>query len=300
MCRTGTVEEMRRPAVLWISLPLLMVVTALACRSTAEPEKTYPIRGQVLSVGTNAINGRREVSVKHEDIPGFMPAMTMAYFVKTPALLDGVAPGDLFTATLVLKGGDMYLDDVKKTGSAPLPPDAKPVKAMDVMEPGDEVPDEPLQDQTGATRRLSAWRGRVLAVTFVYTRCPVPDFCPLMDRRFAELQRAIAADPALRDRAHLVSVSFDPARDTVDAIRAHAKARGADPRTWSYLTGSPAAIDRVTSRFGVSTINEADGAQTISHNLRTAVVGPDGRLIKIYSGSEWTVEGLLADLRDAR
>src|SRR5687768_2136406 len=102
MCRTGTVEEMRRPAVLWISLPLVVFVIASACRSTAEPEKTYPIRGQVLSVGTNAINGRREVSVKHEDIPGFMPAMSMAYFVKTPALLDGVAPGDLLTATRVL------------------------------------------------------------------------------------------------------------------------------------------------------------------------------------------------------
>lgn len=281
-------------------MPLSALLSFGACQSTAEPEKRYPLRGQILSVGDNPISGKREVSVKHEDIQGFMPAMTMAYFVKVPALLDGLSPGDLFTATLVLKGGDMYLEEIKKTGREPLPPDAKPVKAMDVMQPGDEVPDDPLLDQTGETRRLSSWRGRALAVTFVYTRCPVPDFCPLMDRRFADVQRAIAADPALRERAHLVSVSFDPARDTVDVIRAHAKERGADPRTWSYLTGSQAAVDRFTSRFGVSTINETDGAGTITHNLRTAVVGPDGRLIKIYSGSEWTVEGLLADLRDAR
>ena len=281
-------------------MPLIVMVVLPACRSTAEPEKRYPLRGQILSVATTAVDGKREVSVKHEDIPGFMPAMTMAYFVKVPALLDGLSAGDLFTATLVLKGGDMYLEEIKKTGREPLPPDAKPVKAMDVMEPGDDVPDDPLQDQTGATRKLSDWRGRALAVTFVYTRCPMPDFCPLMDRRFADVQRAIAADPALRDRAHLVSVSFDPERDTVDVIRAHAKARGADPQTWSYLTGSPAAVDRFTSRFGVSTIKEADSAQTITHNLRTAVVGPDGRLIKLYSGSEWTVEGLLADLRDAK
>lgn len=279
---------------------LLALVSLPACGSTAEPEKRYPLRGQILSVGGPPVDGKREVSVKHEDIPGFMPAMTMAYFVKVPALLDGLSPGDLFTATLVMKGGEMYLEEIRKTGREPLPPDAKPVKAMDVMEPGDEVPDDPLQDQTGETRRLSSWRGRALAVTFVYTRCPVPDFCPLMDRRFADVQRAIAADPALRDRAHLVSVSFDPARDTVAVIRAHAGARGADPRTWSYLTGSQAAVDRFTSRFGVSTINETDAAETITHNLRTAVVGPDGRLIKIYSGSEWTVEGLLADLRDAK
>jgi protein SCO1/2 len=300
MCRAGTVKEMRLPCGLWISLALIALTGLSACRSTAEPEKRYPLRGQILTVGSNAVSGQREVSVNHEDIPGFMPAMTMAYVVKTPALLDGVSPGDLFTATLVLKGGEMYLEEIKKTGRQPLPPDAKPVKAMDVMQPGDEVPDDPLQDQAGETRRLSAWRGRALAVTFVYTRCPVPDFCPLMDRRFAEVQRAIVADPVLRDRAHLVSVSFDPARDTVDVIRAHAKARGADPRIWSYLTGSQAAVDRFTSRFGVSTIAETDGARTISHNLRTAIVGPDGRLIKIYSGSEWTVEGLLADLRNAR
>lgn len=279
---------------------MIALVGLPACRPTAEPEKRYPIRGQILSIGATPGTGSREVSVKHEDIPGFMPAMTMAYFVKVPALLDGLSPGDLFEATLVRKEGDMYLDALKKTGSQPLPPDAKPVKAMNVMEPGEEVPDDPLQDQTGETRRLSSWRGRALAVTFVYTRCPVPDFCPLMDRQFADLQRAIATDPALRNRAHLVSVSFDPARDTVDAIRAHAKARGADPRTWSYLTGTHAAVDRVTSRFGVSTINETDAAQTISHNLRTAVVGPDGRLIKIYSGNEWTVDALLADLRDAK
>ena len=291
---------MRLPCRLWISLVLIGVASLSGCRSAAEPEKRYPIRGQILSVGTHAVSGQREVSVKHEDIPGFMPAMTMAYVVKVPALLEGISPGDLFTATLVLKGGEMYLEAIKKTGRQPLPPDAKPTKAMDVMEPGEEVPDDPLQDQTGQTRKLSAWRGRALAVTFVYTRCPVPDFCPLMDRRFADLQRAIAADPALRDRAHLVSVSFDPARDTVDVIRAHAKARGADPRTWSYLTGSQAAVDRFTSRFGVSTIAENDGAQTISHNLRTAIVGPDGRLIKVYTGNEWTVDALLADLRNAQ
>jgi protein SCO1/2 len=291
---------MRFRGGIWISFVLLSLIAPAGCRPAAEPDRRYPLRGQILAIGANPVSGLREVSVKHEDIPGFMPAMTMSYTVKVPALLDGLAAGDLFTATLVLKQGEMYLEAIKKTGHQPLPPDAKPVKAMNLMAPGDEVPDDPLTDQTGETRRLSDWRGRALAVTFVYTRCPVPDFCPLMDRRFADLQRAMAADPALRDRAHLVSVSFDPARDTVDAIRAHAKSRGADPRTWSYLTGSPAAVERVTSRFGVSTIVEGDGGQTITHNLRTAVIAPSGRLIKIYSGSEWTVDALLADLRDAK
>jgi protein SCO1/2 len=127
----------------------------------------------------------------------------------------------------------------------------------------------------------------------------VPDFCPLMDRHFAELQKAIAADPRLRNRVHLASVSFDPTHDTPTVIAAHAKARGADPRTWSYLTGAPEAVDHFTSRFGVSTILEKDPADTITHNLRTAVVDTQGKLVKIYSGNDWTVDALLADLRDA-
>src|SRR5918995_4050123 len=132
MCRAGTVGEMRFACRIWISL--LLIATLPACRSTAEPEKRYPLRGQILSVGSNPVSGQREVSVKHEDIPGFMPAMTMAYVVKVPALLDGLSAGDLFTATLVLKGSEMYLEDIKKTGHQALPADAKPVKAMDVME----------------------------------------------------------------------------------------------------------------------------------------------------------------------
>jgi protein SCO1/2 len=117
-----------------------------------------------------------------------------------------------------------------------------------------------------------------------------------MDRHFGDLQRAIAADPALRDRVHLASISFDPAHDTPEVIAAHAKARGADPRYWSYLTGEPAVIDRLTSRFGVSEIAD-QGADTITHNLRTAVIDPKGRLVAIHSGNDWTVDALLNELR---
>lgn len=264
----------------------------------AEPDRTYALRGQILAIQQPRPDGRRQFTVKHENIPNFMPAMTMPYAVKEPA--DPVQPGDLVTATLVLHPtGDVYLTNLKKTGHAELPAGAAAVTMMDVMNPGDEVPDDPLVDQAGVTRKLSDWRGQSLAVTFVYTRCPLPDFCPLLDRRFAELQRAIAADARLKDRVHLVSVSFDPAHDTPAVIQSHAKARGADPRAWSYLTGPPAIIDHFTSRFGVSTIADKNTAETFTHNLRTAVIDRKGRLVKIHSGNEWTVETLLADLREA-
>lgn len=277
-------------------LALLLVATAIV-GCAREPARQYPLKGQIIAVGRNPVVGRTEITVQHEDIPGFMPAMTMAYFLKDGTRTDGIVAGDLFTATLVVNGGELYVQDLQKTGHAPLPPTARPVKIMDVMDPGDVVPDDALQDQTGTTRRLSDWRGLALAVTFVYTRCPVPDFCPVMDRHFADLQRAIRADPALRDRAHLASVSFDPQHDTPAVIAAHAKERGADAAVWSYLTGDAQAIDHLTSRFGVSALAEHDAPQTITHNLRTAVIDAKGRLVKFYTGNEWTVDELLNDLR---
>ncbi|HEX9368952.1 MAG TPA: SCO family protein [Vicinamibacterales bacterium] len=292
-----------RPSRPGISLAIaaFSVTAGLGGCRKAEPVRQYTLKGQIVAIGAGrSPTGDRDVTVKHEDISNFMPAMTMAYAVRGPQELNGFAPGDLISATLVVKGGggEVYLTDLKKTGHADPPAEARPVKIMEVMNPGDEVPDDPLQDQTGATRRLSDWRGKALAVTFVYTRCPLPDLCPLMDRHFGELQRAIAGDPGLRDRAHLISISFDPAHDTPAVIQAHATARGADPRTWSYLTGASAAIDHIASRFGISVIAGND-PQTITHNLRTAVIDRKGRLVKVHSGNEWTVDAMLADLREA-
>jgi protein SCO1/2 len=118
-----------------------------------------------------------------------------------------------------------------------------------------------------------------------------------MDRNFGTLQKAIKGDARLRARAHLVTVSFDPTYDTTEVIRRHAKARGADPAVWSYLTGTPAAIETMTSRFGVSAVPDKDARGTITHNLRTVIVDTDGRLVKIYTGNDWTPEALLNDLR---
>lgn len=277
--------------------PALLLVCACVGGCSHAAAKTYPIHGQIFALSAPQPGRRAEITLKHGDIPGFMPAMTMPYAVENATNVAGLTAGDVIDATLVVDGDQAHLEAIRKTGHAALPPDAKPVRVMEVMQPGDLVPDDPVIDQTGLTRRLSDWRGRALAVTFVYTRCPVPDFCPAMDRQFGVLQKAIAADGRLRDRAHLVSVSFDPAHDTAALIRRHAEARGADPALWSYLTGTEASIDHLTSRFGVSTIHEQDAGETITHNLRTAIVDPDGRLVKIYTGNDWTPDAVLNDLR---
>jgi protein SCO1/2 len=269
----------------------------MGCSAGRDPSaRQYQLHGQVLAL----VPDRHELTVKHADIPGFMPAMTMAYRVKDAKLLDGLSRGDVITATLNVRDSEAWLSAIQRSGHVEIADPGPVPRVMDVLEPGEVVPDTVLQDQNGRPRRLTDWRGRAIAVTFVYTRCPMPDFCPLMERQFAEAQRRILSDRNLAGGVHLVAVSFDPQHDTPDVLNAHARARGTDPEVWTYLTGTPASVEDVTSRFGVSVMREQENAATLTHNLRTAVIDPRGRLVKIYSGNDWTPSMLVEDLREAR
>lgn len=275
---------------------IIALLLGLACSRTPPPQ-TYQLTGQVLTVqpATN------EILVKHDDIPGFMPAMTMPYGVKDPALLKDRVPGDLITATLVVEAGVPHLSAIAKTGSAPLPNDARttiPAAAgVSLLKPGDPLPDLPLVDQDDTPIAPAGFRGSAMAITFIYTRCPLAQFCPLMDRRFAEVQAIVAADPSLAGRIKLLSISFDPAFDRSQVLRAHAKKLAADPAVWRFATADEAVVDRLAAAFGVNVIREKDG--TITHNLRTAIVDSGGRLTQILDNNAWTAEELVRGLRDA-
>jgi protein SCO1/2 len=242
---------------------------------------------------------RQELTIKHEDIAGFMPAMTMPFRVRDRKLIDGLAAGDLVKATLVVESNNAYLSRVERTGHSTVADAPPPHPAMQALNRGDAVPDAVLVDQDGKPRRLSEWRGRALGVTFIYTRCPLPTFCPLMDRNFQEVQRTIAADSGLRERVHLLTVSFDPTFDTPSVLAAHAKRLGADPALWTFATGDRPTIDRLTEEFGISVLREGDGQEDVVHNLRTAVVDGEGRLVEVFNGNEWKAADLAAALRSA-
>ena len=277
---------MRASAALVIGLLLLLG----ACARGRE----YELRGQVLAVDAD----RQELTIKHGDIRGFMPGMTMPFKVKSATLLSGRTPGDLVTATLVVRDDMAYLSAVTPTGHAPLtePPPAKP---MDVLDEGAAVPDLKLTDDSGAPRSLADWRGRVLAVTFIYTRCPLPDFCLRMDQDFAAVQRAALADPRLRQRMALLSITFDPEHDTAPVLAEHARHAGADPRIWRFATGEPEAIARFAGRLGVAVFREGTDPGALAHNLRTAVIKPDGTLATILNGNDWTPAAFLDAVRRA-
>jgi protein SCO1/2 len=274
---------------------LVFALIALAGCSSPPAARQYEVKGQILSINPE----RQEVLVNHEDIPGFMSAMTMPYKVNDPALLEGKQPGDLFTATLVVEEVNAYLSTLNKTGSAPIPDNSTVplITAADLLDPGDVVPDQVLVDQDKLPRLMVSLRGHRVALTFMYTRCPLPEFCPRMDRNFAEVQAAIKADPALAD-VRLVSVTLDPAFDTPDVLKKHAEALKADPALWYFVTGDPQEVAAFSRAFGVTAEPGEPGAMMV-HNLRTAVIDPDGRLVSVESGNMWTPAELVADLKAA-
>ena len=274
---------------------LVLAVTFVACGGSAPEPRQYELQGQILAMRPEA----REVTIRHGDIKGFMPGMTMPFMVEDRALLEGKQPGDLVTATLVVGETEAHLSSITKTGTAPIenPIDVTRTEGAILM-PGDIVPDQLLVDQDGVPVPISSLRGHRVALTFMYVRCPLPDFCPRMDRNFAAVQKTIKSTPELAD-VRLVSVSFDPEFDTPPELKKHAQALGADPAVWKFVTATPEEMDKLTGRFGVHVERDDQKSINITHNLRTAVISPDGRVVKVHSGTDWTPAQLVADLKAA-
>jgi protein SCO1/2 len=287
--------------VFFLSVFAVIATLAPACGGTSD-ERSYRLQGQVLSVDPSG----KKAHIKHEEIQGLMPAMTMPYEVRDAKLLDGLAPGDLINATLIIESNAAYLSAVTRVGSAPLeaPPAETATMAassgFELLKPGEEAPDAGFVDQDGRPRDFKSFRGQPVVVTFMYTKCPMPTFCPFLDRNFAAVQKALESDPsraALKGRVRLASISFDPLSDTPAVLKQHAAKLDADPRVWTFLTGDRDEIDRFARRFGVIIARSPTEPLDITHNLRTSIVDADGKLVTTYTGNEWTPEQLLADLK---
>lgn len=288
--KAGRLETMRRFDAVAL---VLIVMLGAACRQ-APPARQYELTGQILEVRTD----RNEVVIKHGDIKGFMPGMTMPFKVRPSSLLEGRTSGELVTATLVVEEVDAYLSTLARTGEAPLPEDPPPVEEPKTLTPGDAVPDAALVDQDSAPTFISSLKGRPYAVTFIYTRCPIPDFCPLMDRHFKAVQEAIKTTPAIA-RVRLVSVTLDPAYDTPAILKPYATRLGADPSVWTFLTGEPKAVAAFGEQFGLYVEHDKSTEINVIHNLRTAVVDATGRVVTLHNGNTWTPSDLIADLTKA-
>ena len=263
-----------------------------------EPEaKSYQLTGQILAVHPD----KQSLTIKHQDIPGLMPGMTMTFAVKDPAMMAGREPGQIVKATLEVANESSRLTAIEVTGKEPIKAMAAELAlAEGLLKEGEPLPDATFVDQNGRFRPLTDWRGGPLAITFTYTRCPIPEFCPRMDRNFLQVSKAIEADPELRGRAKLLTISFDPDYDTPAVMKAHAKKIGADERVWTFATGRRNDVELFAARFGVAVTREGNTPGDVVHNLRTIVVDSSGTIRTMHSGNEWTPAELVDGLRKAR
>jgi protein SCO1/2 len=266
-------------------------------QSGASPHfKVYHLRGKVIS--TDAAKG--EVTLAHEAIPGFMEAMTMPYKLKDASILGELHPGDVLTADLLVSqdpDADVLLDHIVVVAQAK--PDYPPAVSYHVPAPGDPVPDFKLRNQDGRPIHLAQFRGRALVLTFIYTRCPSPEFCPRVTRTFAAIEKQLAASPALYAKTHLLSVSFDPAYDTPERLRSYgATYIGSNARNafahWEFAVPQKPVLAEMARFFDLGMSQNTDS--TITHTLSTTLIGPDGKVVRFYPGNEWTADQILADL----
>jgi protein SCO1/2 len=281
-----------------LQLALLVGLLMPACKGKAPAAgPRYPLAGKVVDVDVAG----RTITIAHGDIPGFMSAMTMPFVVleKDAALLKGVGPGDEVTATLVSRDSRFWLEDLVVVRKGTPDPNAQPAPHAHEAKPGDALPAVALVDQDGSAFRLGDLRGKAVALTFVYTRCPLPDYCPLMMRNFQRAESLLIADATLRERTRLVTVSFDPKHDTPEVLRRFGAVfqRTRPPFAhWTLATGDEDAIRTLGEALELSYVEES---RSFTHNLRTAVVGPDGKLRRLFRGNAWKAEDLVAELRKA-
>jgi protein SCO1 len=266
--------------------------------TAAQNLKVYKLHGKV--VRTDPASG--QVTVDHDAIPGFMDAMTMPYKLKDANILSELHPGDVLTADLLVSqdpNADVLLDHIVVVAQGK--PDYLPAVSYHVPAPGDTVPDFKLRNQDGRPIRLEQFKGKALLITFIYTRCPRPDFCPRVTWNFSAVNKELAASPAIYARTQLLCVSFDPEHDTPERLRAYgAQYIGSDAKSafthWDFAVPEEPVLKQMAQYFDVGMTDAADGS--ITHTLSTTLIGPDGKVVRFYPGNEWTVDQVAADVKE--
>jgi len=271
---------------------LVVSIASQACRARSTgPEQRYPIKGKVLNVDKRG----SVVNIAHEPISGYMEAMTMPFKLKDNSLLNVMAEGDRVQATLVVAGARSWLEDVVVAREAV---DQSNLSASATsLEPktGDQIPDFPFVNQDGKRITFDQYRGRNVVLTFIYTRCPLPDYCPLITEDFSQIETALKSDPAIYPKTKLLSISVDPEYDSPRVLREYAASHGADLTHWDFVSGARDDIKKTATYFGMQYWREGD---QVIHSLRTALVSADGRLVKLYRGNEWKPDEIVNDLRN--
>lgn len=282
---------------LTLILCLQVVLTACAPSGPTPNAKRYDVAGKVVSVEAD----KRLLTIAHEDIKDYMPAMTMAFTVKDDWVFGVVKPGDRVGGVLVVDGIQSWLESVVVTqeGSG-----SDSVSGSGVEpKPGDEVPNYRLVNQDNNAIRIHDYKGKTLLLTFIFTRCQDPNQCTLMSSNFATIDQELQKQPDLYNKTHLLTVSFDPEYDTPKVLKSYGasytgKYTDETFGHWEFATGTPDEVKGIAQYFGMRYFKDTQtGNEQMIHNLKTAIIGPDSKLIKIYRGNDWKPEDVLKELK---
>ncbi len=293
-----------RTFILFLSLFLMFA----ACKSGVDSNhasttaKRYPLKGKVISVDRTA----KKAKIEHEKIEGYMEAMTMDFPIHADWIWNDLNPGSEVRAELVVDNTakDPYF--LENVGIIALPnPDQPPVVVNEnFAQVGKEIPDFSLTNQDGKIISPKDFRGKALAITFIYAKCPLPDYCIRMSTHFSDVANQVAANADLKDKIRLLSISFDPANDTPEKLRSYGIGYlGNDPKAkfdiWQLAVGKEPEVRKIADFFGLRYEVDQNDKTQINHSLRTAVISPDGKVAKIFPGNEWTPAQLLMELESS-
>lgn len=291
-----------------LALIFLLVLPIAGCKNKPATKEgmateTYTVRGKVVSLDPD--HGR--VTLNHEAIPGFMEAMTMPYKLADPSTMSELHPGDRIAARLQVekdRDGEYHnerLDQIVITAQAK--PDYKPTSMYNVPSPGQDVPDFTLVNQNGKTIHLRDYRGKALLITFIYTRCPLSDFCPKMGRNFLAINDELVKDKAVYDRTHLLSISFDPEYDKPSVLKSYGGATTGKFTQekfehWEFAAPQTDSLNAMEHFFQVG-VTPGETKSTLSHSLSTLLIDKDGKIAAWFPGGDWKPTDVTAAIRKA-
>ena len=290
---------MRYFLLILFSLSLLAGCQKTETKTASTDAKHYTLRGKVVVVD----RAKKKATIAHQEIPGYMEAMTMDFPIKDDWVWDDLTRDAEIRADLVVDNDGYWLEKLA-ISAAPNPNQTPLPIREDLAQIGREVPDFKLINQDGNRFGLKDYRGRALAITFIYSRCPLPEYCILMSRNFSDLANELNNNAELKDKIRLLSVSFDPQTDTPAKLKEYGLGylgKGAKPdfTVWQLASGSEKEVKDIADFFGLRYETDENDKTQFNHSLRTIVITPEGKVQKVFSGNEWTPNDLLRELQAA-
>lgn len=291
-----------------ILLTLLVIFIFSACQKTETPQnasaeaRRYTLKGKVISVD----KAKKTATIEHGEIKGYMPAMTMEFPVHADWIWEDLKPG------AEISSADLVVDETAKQPYwlenlalvlAPNPDQPAPPLDERFAQIGREIPEFTLTNQDGKRISTKDFKGKTWALTFIYARCPLPDYCIKMSTNFSDAAQQIMSSD-FKDKMRLLSVSFDPANDTPEKLRAYGQGYlGKDAKpdfsVWQLAVGDDKQVRAIADFFGLRYETDQNDKTQINHSLRTAVISPEGKVTKIFAGNDWTANDLLREMKSA-